>query len=49
MTEAPQGPLTGIRVIGLEQYISGPCCTMLPADAGEVEELTRDGVVAGAD
>jgi formyl-CoA transferase len=27
-------PLTGIRVIGLEQYMSAPYCTMLLADSG---------------
>lgn len=28
------GPLNGIRVIAMEQYMSGPYCTMLLADAG---------------
>ncbi len=27
-------PLEGVRVLGLEQYMSGPYCTMLLADAG---------------
>jgi crotonobetainyl-CoA:carnitine CoA-transferase CaiB-like acyl-CoA transferase len=27
-------PLSGIRVLGLEQYITGTYCTMLLADAG---------------
>ncbi len=37
-------PLTGVRVIGWEQYMSAPYCTMLLADAGaEVIKIERPG------
>jgi formyl-CoA transferase len=37
-------PLSGIRIIGMEQYMSAPYCTMLLADAGaEVIKIERPG------
>lgn len=37
-------PLTGVRVLGVEQYMSAPYCSMLLADAGaEVIKIERPG------
>jgi len=43
MSDKPR-PLAGVRVLGVEQYMSAPYCTMLLADAGaEVIKVERPG------
>jgi len=45
MTEQSLRPLSGVRAIGIEQYIAGPYCSLLLADAGaEVIKIERPGV-----
>ncbi len=45
MTETQRRPLDGIRVLAMEQFISGPSCSMILADMGaEVIKVERPNV-----